>query len=139
MGSQALSSVFFSIIYIDTFSETNRILSFLKYQFGRRLFHFSLFKTTSRKIDFSKRKNLLLIYVESLERRMGNVSLVGKDAIAPIKKFDGLEITSFPAAPGTNWTIAGMLSRQCSIPLKPFFPISLATSPLTIFSQTPPA
>ena len=66
-------------------------------------------------------KNLLLIYVESLERTLGNAELVGRDAIAPIRQLEGTEIPTFPAAPGTNWTIAGMLSSQCSIPLKPFF------------------
>lgn len=67
------------------------------------------------------KKNLLLIYVESLERTMGNAELVGRDAIAPIRQLEGTEISSFPSAPGTNWTIAGMFSSQCSAPLKPFF------------------
>lgn len=67
------------------------------------------------------KKNLLLIYVESLERTMGNAGLVGRDAIAPIRQLDGTEIPTFPAAPGTNWTIAGMFASQCSVPLKPFF------------------
>ncbi len=67
------------------------------------------------------KKNLLLIYVESLERTLGDTSRVGRDAIAPLRQLDGTEIPTFPAAPGTNWTIAGMLSSQCSVPLKPFF------------------
>jgi len=67
------------------------------------------------------KKNLVLIYVESLERTMGDAALVGRDAIAPIKQLDGTEVPTFPSAPGTNWTIAGMFSSQCSMPLKPFF------------------
>lgn len=67
------------------------------------------------------KKNLLLIYVESLERIMGDPQWVGRDAIAPIRQLEGTEIPTFPAAPGTHWTIAGMFSSQCSIPLKPFF------------------
>ena len=67
------------------------------------------------------KKNLLLVYVESLERTMGDAALVGRDAIAPIKQLDGTEVPTFPSAPGTNWTIAGMFSSQCSMPLKPFF------------------
>ncbi len=66
-------------------------------------------------------KNLLLIYVESLERTVGNPAMVGIDALEPLKQLGGVEVPSFPSAPGTNWTIAGMLSSQCSIPLKPFF------------------
>lgn len=69
----------------------------------------------------SAKKNLLLIYVESLERIMGDANLVGRDAIAPIKQLEGVEVPTFPAAPGTQWTIAGMFSSQCSAPLKPFF------------------
>ena len=52
---------------------------------------------------------------------MGDAALVGRDAIAPIRQLDGTEIPTFPAAPGTHWTIAGMFSSQCSAPLKPFF------------------
>lgn len=48
------------------------------------------------------KKNLLLIYVESLERTMGDAALVGRDAIAPIRQLDGTEIPTFPAAPGTH-------------------------------------
>ena len=59
----------------------------------------------------SAKKNLLLIYVESLERTMGNAALVGRDTLAPLKQLEGTEIPSFPAAPGTNWTIAGMFSK----------------------------
>lgn len=86
--------------------------------------HFSaLYRTpdVSQLTRIPQKKNLLLIYVESLERTMGNAQLVGRDAIAPIRQLDGLEIPTFPAAPGTNWTIAGMFSSQCGIPLKPFF------------------
>ncbi len=67
------------------------------------------------------KKNLLLIYVESLERTMGDAAMVGRDAIAPIRQLEGTEVPAFPAAPGTNWTIAGMFSSQCGAPLKPFF------------------
>ncbi len=67
------------------------------------------------------RKNLVLIYVESLERTMGDAERVGRDAIAPLRQLEGTEIPRFPAAPGTHWTIAGMFSSQCSAPLKPFF------------------
>lgn len=69
----------------------------------------------------SAKKNLLLIYVESLERTLGDATRVGRDAIAPIRQLDGTEVPTFPAAPGTHWTIAGMFSSQCSAPLKPFF------------------
>ena len=66
-------------------------------------------------------KNLLLIYVESLERTMGNQEMMGVNALEPLQQLKGVEVNEFPTAPGTNWTIAGMLSSQCSIPLKPFF------------------
>lgn len=67
----------------------------------------------------SLKRNLILIYVESLERSIANLN--GVSPIQPIEDLNGMIVPKFYQAPGTNWSIAGMISSQCSIPLKSFY------------------
>lgn len=64
-------------------------------------------------------KNLILIYVESLEKNYSNTSLFDRNLLEPLDKIEGVEFEKFAQMPGTGWTIAGMVSSQCGIPLKP--------------------
>jgi len=68
----------------------------------------------------SKPRNLILLYVESLENDFKNIE--GKNLIEPIEKLPGVHVADFQQAPGTNWSIAGMVASQCAIPLKGFDP-----------------
>lgn len=68
-----------------------------------------------------KPKNLILIYVESLERGLMNPAVYGENLIAPIDRLPGDSISEFPAAPGTTWSIAGMVASQCALPLRPSY------------------
>lgn len=75
-----------------------------------------------KKSEFSTpkvKRNLILIYVESLETSLRNSSNV--NVLLPIDDVPGAQIEKFYQAPGTGWSIAGMISSQCAIPLKPFF------------------
>ena len=65
-------------------------------------------------------KNLILIYIESLEFNLRNVDLHSKNLIREIDQIEGDTFKLHPA-PGTGWSIAGMISSQCSIPLKPYY------------------
>jgi phosphoglycerol transferase len=65
------------------------------------------------------RRNLILIYVESLETSLRYVSNL--NVLEPLDALAGMEVNRFYQAPGTGWSIAGMISSQCAIPLKPFF------------------
>ena len=67
----------------------------------------------------SKKKNLIILYVESLEQTLTNKELFGKNLIETIDDLPGITVKKFVAAPGTGWTIAGMVASQCAIPLKP--------------------
>ncbi len=68
-----------------------------------------------------KKKNLILLYVESLEVGLRNKNIHGVNLVDAIDKIDGVSISNFFPAPGTGWSLAGMLSSQCSIPLKPYY------------------
>lgn len=63
-------------------------------------------------------KNLILIYVESLEKSYANESVFRKNLISPLESLTGVEIQNYIQMPGTGWTMGGIVSTQCSIPLK---------------------
>jgi phosphoglycerol transferase len=66
-------------------------------------------------------RNLVLIYVESLDDAYGNAHLFGKNLLhnldAPAR--DSLSFGRYNQAPGTGWTIAAIVSTQCGVPLEP--------------------
>lgn len=63
----------------------------------------------------SKPKNLIWLYVESLEDY--RVSPQKHPRLAGLKS---VKVNSYQYLPGTTWTIGGMVSSQCGIPLLPF-------------------
>lgn len=67
------------------------------------------------------KKNLVLIYVESLEQSYADKSRFGTNLLSGLD-VDFPHTTNFAAykqTPGTGWTIAGILSTQCGVPLRP--------------------
>lgn len=67
------------------------------------------------------KKNLVLIYVESLETDLSDLRPNHINAIQEIDDLPGQQVRNFLQAPGTNWSIAGMIASQAGIPLKPYF------------------
>jgi len=65
-----------------------------------------------------KPRNLILIYVESLEQTYGDADLFGRDLLAPLRRLGGYSYPSYRQVPGATWTIAGMVATQCGVPLK---------------------
>lgn len=63
-------------------------------------------------------KNLILIYVESMESGYSNRQVFGGNLIAPMTELDASTFRSYPQMPGTGWTIAAIVSTQCAVPLK---------------------
>lgn len=63
-------------------------------------------------------KNLVLIYVESLEDGYGDRSVFGDDLIAPMHGLGASSFPSYQQVPGTSWTIAAIVATQCAVPLK---------------------
>jgi phosphoglycerol transferase len=69
----------------------------------------------------ARKRNLLLVYAESLEASFSQGAFSGHALLAPLDedKLPGLSFPLFLQAPGTGWTIAGMVASQCGVPLKP--------------------
>jgi phosphoglycerol transferase len=63
-------------------------------------------------------KNLVLIYVESLEAAYADRALFGEDRIAPLTSLRGESFSRYRQAPGTGFTIAAIVSTQCGVPLE---------------------
>lgn len=68
----------------------------------------------------SHAKSLVLIYIEGLERTYSDTNLFGNNLLQSFDQFNKHAITfnSYKQAPGTNWTIAALVSTQCGVPLK---------------------
>jgi phosphoglycerol transferase len=63
------------------------------------------------------RRNLVLIYVESLEETYADATLFGSDLLAPLRTVGGQSLPRYLQAPGATWTIAAMVATQCGVPL----------------------
>lgn len=63
-------------------------------------------------------KNLILIYVESLEMGYADRSVFGRDLLAPLTGLQGTSFPDYEQAPGTGWTIAALVATQCGVPLE---------------------
>ncbi|MBG6218132.1 phosphoglycerol transferase [Arthrobacter sp. CAN_A6] len=69
------------------------------------------------------KRNLVLIYLESGEATLADDQLFEKDAFAPLKEAtkvsDGWQsVADFQQYNGGGWTMAGLTSTQCGVPLK---------------------
>jgi phosphoglycerol transferase len=64
----------------------------------------------------SKKKNIVILYAESLERTYAAPEFDG--VYRPIARIaaQGIEFTNILEAANTHWTVAGMVSSQCGIP-----------------------
>ncbi len=65
-------------------------------------------------------KNLVLLYVESLESSLRDTNVFGENLLAPIDAAFRQEPFRLHQSPGTGWTTAGMVSSQCAVPLLNF-------------------
>jgi len=67
------------------------------------------------------KRNLVLIYLESFENIFSNKEIFDENLIIKLhqKKHNGKSFENFKESIYTNWTIAGIVSSQCGLPLKP--------------------
>ncbi|MEX5295046.1 sulfatase-like hydrolase/transferase [Kocuria sp. CPCC 205268] len=70
-----------------------------------------------------RRRNLVLVYLESGEATLADDQLFEKDAFVPLKEVtrpaDGWRsVTGLQQYRGGGWTMSGLASTQCGIPLK---------------------
>ncbi len=105
-----LCSVYFALQF--------SISAFVHNQFGKDYFAEHYVYPDTIKVESIKPKNLMLIYVESLEDTYKSKAIFGKNLLASLDNLKGVSFSAFKQAPGTHWTIAGITSTQCGLPLK---------------------
>ena len=66
-------------------------------------------------------KNLVLIYLESVEATYGDAELFGRNLLGPLAGLPGVSFDDFQQMPGTSWTMGGLVGSQCGVPLKNVF------------------
>jgi len=69
-------------------------------------------------VSGSGNKNLLIIYCESIEEAFGRQEIMGRDLLEPIRPFIDTPELHIEQMPGADFTIGGIVSSQCGIPLK---------------------
>jgi phosphoglycerol transferase len=63
-------------------------------------------------------KSLVLIYVESLENSYSDKKIFDHDLLQSLHHLNGISFKNYTQMPGTGWTVAGIVSTQCGVPLK---------------------
>ena len=101
------------------------ISGFIHYQIYTRM-DTTLYEDEYRKpeeIEYkfpSRKRNLLLIYLESFENDFDDEKSYGKNLIPNLKKLqsEGVFSNEHRILPGANYSIAALVSSMCAIPLK---------------------
>lgn len=119
---KTISSIFFSLLLFTLsaifFYKSLGVGDYIKTFTGRDTFsHFYVEPSNLKLTPSSNNKNVILIYFESLEYSLRDQRIFGENLISPIDKLPGVNLNIL-AAPGTTWSLAGMISSQCSIPVK---------------------
>ena len=70
------------------------------------------------KVGGTGRKNLLIMYCESIEETFGDAELMGEDLLQPLRPYIDTPELHVEQMPGADFTIGGIVSSQCGIPLK---------------------
>ncbi|MRX08408.1 sulfatase-like hydrolase/transferase [Pseudoduganella sp. FT25W] len=91
---------------------------YLTSDFGPDYFAANYVPPRSVPLVAQKPKNLILIYVESLEQGYAERKVFGHDLLAPLTDLHGASFSSYEQVPGTGWTIAAVVATQCGVPLE---------------------
>lgn len=99
-----------------------QITSYIKQHFSHQQDYFATNYVAPETVDIHAKqpKNLVLIYVESLETTYSNTDLFEHDLLASLKNLPAHQISYkyYQQMPGTEWSIAGIIATQCAVPLK---------------------
>ncbi|MYM33706.1 sulfatase-like hydrolase/transferase [Duganella sp. FT94W] len=86
--------------------------------FGPDYFGANYVRPDAVTITAHRPRNLVLIYVESLEQGYSQRAVFGHDLLAPLNNLPGFSFGSYQQVAGTGWTIAAMVATQCGVPLE---------------------
>ncbi len=94
------------------------VVSWVGYKLGPDHFASEYVNPAKVLLKPARLKNLLLIYVESLEDSYGDADAWGRDLLAPMRGVGGVSFRNYRTTPGSSWTIAAIVATQCGVPLR---------------------
>lgn len=94
------------------------VVSYARAYWGPDRFAESYVEPKGVQLETKTRRNLVVIYVESLEATYEDADLFGTDLLAPLRQAGGSSFGTYRPLPGMNWTMEGIVSTQCGLPLK---------------------
>lgn len=94
------------------------LITHISQKFGKDYFADNYLNPKKVEVTLNKPKNLILIYIESLEDSYKNPVFFKRNLLKPLDSLDGTSFDHFQQAPGAHWTIAGITASHCGIPLK---------------------
>jgi phosphoglycerol transferase len=94
------------------------ISGFIHNQFGKDYFGEHYVNPKSVQVRAAKTRNLVILYVESLENTYRDSKLFGRNLLTRLDNIEGSSFSEFRQVPGTHWTIAGITATHCGVPLK---------------------
>lgn len=94
------------------------LVTHISQKFGKDYFAENYLNPKQVNISLEKPKNLILIYIESLEDSYRDAKLFKRNLLQSLDNLDGTSFDYFQQAPGAHWTIAGITASHCGIPLK---------------------
>lgn len=103
------------------------MFSWIGYHFAEDRFAHEYVPPDATRLTAHAPKNLVLVYVESLEETYGDAGLWGRDLLQPLRSIGGTSFATYRPAPGATWTIAGMVATQCGVPLRVASPLDFRT------------
>ena len=77
----------------------------------------------------ARKRNLILIYAESMEAMYGDRALFGQDLMAPLHTLGGRSYGWYRPAAGATWTMGAMVATQCGVPLQVHTPVDVRQHP----------
>jgi len=94
------------------------LIAHISQKFGPDYFAEHYLNPNEVALTLDKPKNLILIYVESLEDSYKNTAFFKRNLLKPLDSLKGTSFDYFEQAPGAHWTIAGITASHCGVPLK---------------------
>lgn len=99
-----------------------QIITYIKQHTGKQHDYFAAQYIDPAKIYIyaTHPKNLVLIYVESLESTYSDTRLFQHDLLASLNNLPANHLTfkQYEQVPGTEWSVAGIIATQCAVPFK---------------------
>ena len=102
-----------SILY---FSQTFSFYSYLSDKLNQKKLFINYANPEQVKIKPNHPKNLVLIYLESIEDAYKNSNIFGKNLLASLDDLEGTSFKNYQQIVGT-WTLASTFGTQCGIPI----------------------